>query len=93
MLLKEIFEDFNLKYSNSPIEFEDKISSDGIRNSYELSYSPLCDYDPYRPIVTRDDNGSETVLHEGADYVINNEMGTIQFINIPDSGEIGRAHV
>lgn len=86
MLLKEIFEDFNLKYSNNPIEFEDKLSSDGIRNSYELSYSPLSDYDPYRPMVFKTDGEIETELLEGSDYLINHEAGTIQFMNIPESG-------
>ena len=60
MKLLNIFQDFNLKYANNPIQFEDIISSDGIKRSYELSYSPLCDYSPYRPIVTVETDGLET---------------------------------
>jgi len=87
MLLKEIFNDFNLKYSNNPIEFEDQITSDGVKNSYELSYSPLCDYDPYRVMVYQRKDGNEIELLEGADYIINYEMGVIQFLKIPEESQ------
>lgn len=87
MLLKEIFNDFNLKYSNSPIEFEDKIISDGVKNSYELSYNPLCDYDPYRVMVYKKSGNSEIELLEGADYIINYELGVIQFLKIPEESQ------
>ncbi|NCD00302.1 MAG: hypothetical protein EOL95_11465 [Bacteroidia bacterium] len=87
MKLLNIFQDFNLKYANNPIQFEDVISSDGIKSSYELSYSPLCDYSPYRPIVTVDVDGLESTLLDGVDYTIDYEAGVIRFINIPPEGE------
>lgn len=87
MLLKEIFEDFNVKYSNNPIQFEDIVSSDGVKNSFELSYSPLCDYDPYGPQVILKEKEGEKVLLAGSDYVIDHEAGVIRFLVIPKAGE------
>lgn len=85
MQLKTIFDEFNRAYHNNPMPFEDVISSDGVRNSYELSYNPLCDYDPYRPQVY---NGSELLL-EGSDYTIDYEKGIITFIKIPPAEREG----
>lgn len=83
MQLRDIFEEFNIRFFNHPVEFEDVISSDGLINSFELSYNPICDYDPYRPRVIDSSSGTDVELQENSDYVIEYEKGLIRFINIP----------
>jgi len=83
MQLKEIFNEFNSRYYNRPIPFEDQISSDGVRDTYALSFNPLCDYEPYLPQVLV--NGQK--LLPGADYIIDYVNGVITFINVPEAGD------
>lgn len=83
MQLKEIFDEFNARYYNRPIPFEDQISSDGTRDTYSLSFNPLCDYDPYKPQVYVD----EVKLTEGVNYTIDGINGVLKFIDIPEPGD------
>ena len=81
--LKDLWEQFNNKYFNHPVEFEDIISSDGVKNTYVLSYWPLCDHEPYKPQVIDISSGDPVELNEGGDYVIDYEKGVLRFMNIP----------
>lgn len=83
MQLKDLWDEYNSRFYNLPIQFEDIISSDGVRNSYSLSYSPLSNIDPYKPQVVDKSGASPIELVENVDYTIDYELGVLRFIKIP----------
>lgn len=82
--IQQLYEDFNMEFSNYPIAFEDEISWDWLITSFQLTFYPILELSTYRPLVYRNTWTFAApvwvLVSEWVDYRINFETGQIDFL-------------
>lgn len=83
--LQNIWDTFNNRFSNFPMNFTDEINGDGISRTWEITFQPLCDITAYKPFVTKNAGtyASPTwvAMTETTDYTIDYKTGFINLVS------------
>lgn len=81
----QLYEDFNMEFSNYPINFEDEIIGDGLVTNFQLTFYPILELGEWRPKVYKNTGTYAspvwTLQVENTDYRINFETGQLDFIS------------
>lgn len=81
--IQSLWTDFEIKYSNHPVPFEDGLFGDGISTTYQISFYPIYDLANLLPVITINTGTIVTpiwtILTEWTEYTINYQNGEIIF--------------